>query len=359
MSLDQIEQITAQVAAAAAAAAAQPPVRIKGLDGTSKYVQPLDEIENLEPHMAPPAKSRYHQFVGAMERTYEALAGVSIEQYRPVEVVSLRSEQDADAWLQGALEKHDYVVLLMFRGSWCPMCKKYLESASLRRAECDARSIGVYCVCSQDSGKFFDAMASTWRVAYPMVSDTKNHMARRFGLAATQASTNVRLLRAISKVVKQYKLNKPGDEYSDDCASLYPGDMLQPNILVFDRRAGAGAGGDASGAAPFYRWSLPPMRRNGYGMYQRVLLDHVLTIIEFYNDAQNRQLSNALSRHDHARGRVFELVLTDPELRDLLMRQMSLEFNSEPLEFLDECEKLLREGQLADEAIAAALDGSI
>jgi peroxiredoxin len=74
------------------------------------------------------------------------------------------------------------VVLVFYRGGWCPYCEKHLSH--LQEAEAPLRDLGIRLIAvSPDLPAFGKALIEKTRVGYSVLGDPKVEAARAFGLA--------------------------------------------------------------------------------------------------------------------------------------------------------------------------------
>ncbi|MEK2606196.1 peroxiredoxin-like family protein [Burkholderia arboris] len=85
------------------------------------------------------------------------------------------------------LLKDGPVVLTFYRGQWCPFCN--LTLAALQRALPEIREAGATLVAvSPQTPHSTAATVKAGAIAFPVLSDTGNHIARSFGLVFSLAS---------------------------------------------------------------------------------------------------------------------------------------------------------------------------
>jgi peroxiredoxin len=73
------------------------------------------------------------------------------------------------------------VVLMFIRGRWCPFCVAQMEAMSLIAAQIEAAGAALVAVSPQNDRQAF-FMHNQHRLAFPLLVDAHNNLARQFGL---------------------------------------------------------------------------------------------------------------------------------------------------------------------------------
>jgi peroxiredoxin len=87
-------------------------------------------------------------------------------------------------WVSDEFKQHSFLVLLFFRGNWCPFCTRYMPawnkyvSPVLKR---DGLIVGVSSMTQSSSKK----TAGNWKIEYPFIGDPFNELATMFNVDIT------------------------------------------------------------------------------------------------------------------------------------------------------------------------------
>lgn len=140
--------------------------------------------------------------------------------------------------LRAEAESLKFVVLVYFRGSWCPWCEAYARDLERVRAQVEEAGGRAYIVSSQSKAGL-EPVAEGWAFGGSVVSDASNGLANKLGVSVTVPPHDF-----------------PGE---------YPNNMAQPAFVVL--RAGAATLGEAE---PVYGWFSRPDDANLDGGKGRV-----------------------------------------------------------------------------------------
>ncbi|MEO0602737.1 MAG: redoxin domain-containing protein [Myxococcota bacterium] len=153
---------------------------------------------------------------------------------------------DASTLLSSVSER-PLTVLVFFRGSWCPFCQSYLrELNGSFRERLEGQGGKLVGVTSQSADAATQAH-DDWGLAFDVVSQPSNDLARRFEVAITEKAQT-----PLAEV--------PGE---------YPSGMAQPAVVALDRAGKV-----------LYRWAIEPSTMNLGGATDRPLPDEIWAAIE-------------------------------------------------------------------------------
>jgi len=85
------------------------------------------------------------------------------------------------SWLDFMLRSHKFLVLVFYRGDFCPFCKAYMQGFSLRTKAIEKEG-GMVVGISAQSARRNAQTQKAWGVSFPFFSDSKNLLARRFNV---------------------------------------------------------------------------------------------------------------------------------------------------------------------------------
>jgi peroxiredoxin len=132
------------------------------------------------------------------------------------------------------------VVLVFYRGAWCPYCN--LQLAALQSALSDIEAAGATLVgVSPQTPDQSLSLAEQHGLAFPVLSDSGNQVARAYGLAYTSSNVNTETLRELGVELSAFN--------GDDTNTLPAAATF---VIGQDGRIGfASVSGD-------YRWRVGP-----------------------------------------------------------------------------------------------------
>ena len=90
-------------------------------------------------------------------------------------------DHDGDLVSSRDLLNHGRLVVLFFRGRWCPFCVGQLEAMNLILPQIDRAGASLVAISPQTVQQSF-FMADQHKLHFPLLSDGENKIARQFGL---------------------------------------------------------------------------------------------------------------------------------------------------------------------------------
>jgi peroxiredoxin len=172
----------------------------------------------------------------------------------------MTTSTDPVAWLTDTTASHPLTVLVFFRGNWCPFCQAYLrEMNGDFHARVRAAGGELIAVTSQSEASAQKARAD-WGVAYRVMSEPSNALARRFDVAITPKAETV---------------------LADDPVE-YPEGMAQPAVVALDQ-----------GGEVLFRWAIEPAAMNLGGASDRPLPMDIWPVIEAALAGEERALDGS------------------------------------------------------------------
>jgi peroxiredoxin len=88
------------------------------------------------------------------------------------------------------------VVLVFYRGAWCPYCNLQLAALQSALADIDAAGATLVGVSPQTPDQSL-SLAERHGLEFPVLSDSGNHVAREYGLVYTSSDVNTETLREL------------------------------------------------------------------------------------------------------------------------------------------------------------------
>jgi peroxiredoxin len=133
----------------------------------------------------------------AWDRSAESLRGLTL---RPPAVGATAPDFELpDATGRGTrlttVLGHGAVVLVFYRGAWCPYCNLQLRAFHLRAGDIMAAGATLVAISPQSPDKTAD-FARQEDFAFTVLSDVGNHVARRYGLAYSVDDDSIALFKA-------------------------------------------------------------------------------------------------------------------------------------------------------------------
>jgi peroxiredoxin len=84
-------------------------------------------------------------------------------------------------WLLEETKQHSFVVVIFFRGAWCPFCTRYQKSWNKYMGPVLKRDGLILAVSSQSQSSATKTVAK-WKLAHPVIGDPRNELAEMFGV---------------------------------------------------------------------------------------------------------------------------------------------------------------------------------
>lgn len=88
---------------------------------------------------------------------------------------------DGETWSLADATARGPVLLVFYRGHWCPLCRQQMRRLEARREELEARGVAVV-VVSADSPADSKAYAETRDLGFPMLADEDLETVRVYGV---------------------------------------------------------------------------------------------------------------------------------------------------------------------------------
>jgi peroxiredoxin len=86
--------------------------------------------------------------------------------------------------IRAMLPAHERIVVVFYRGDWCPYCRAQLRDLQAHAADFDARHAALVAI-SVDSAETSEHLATGLALTFPLVSDPGHHVIERFGVFDT------------------------------------------------------------------------------------------------------------------------------------------------------------------------------
>jgi peroxiredoxin len=83
--------------------------------------------------------------------------------------------------LAGELAKHGRVLVMFYRGDWCPHCRRQLGDLQSKLPEMAKRDLGIVAI-SVDDAPAGKALATNLGLTFPIISDPKATVLKAFGV---------------------------------------------------------------------------------------------------------------------------------------------------------------------------------
>jgi peroxiredoxin len=90
-------------------------------------------------------------------------------------------DQDGSSVFSDELLHRGRLVICFFRGRWCPFCVAQLEAMNTALSQIEKNGASLAAISPQTVKQSF-FMHDQHQLRFPLLSDTHNHVARRFGL---------------------------------------------------------------------------------------------------------------------------------------------------------------------------------
>ena len=119
--------------------------------------------------------------MGISEESYKDLGKLKIGSQAPNFIA--RDNKNRSFSLNGAVAEGD-VVLIFYRGHWCPYCTKYLGEFVNRFEELQEKGVQVVAVAPEGS-KYQRELADEFAVDIPFISDPKGEIMKLYKVAFT------------------------------------------------------------------------------------------------------------------------------------------------------------------------------
>lgn len=114
-----------------------------------------------------------------------------------------------------------HLVIVFYRGGWCPFCNRHLQSLNKRLQEIDTLGATLVAI-APEKPTGVDATASEYKLAYPVVSDGGCAISRSFGIVY-EAAKGMQLLHDFSEI----------NEYTDEDGNVVKAPQWLPTPATF------------------------------------------------------------------------------------------------------------------------------
>jgi peroxiredoxin len=221
------------------------------------------------------------------------------------------------------VQQAKFTVLVFYRGSWCDGCMNYLRELDPLVAQVQKMGGEILGICAQEAKVVIESKKS-WGLIFPLVSDPKCILAKKYGMEITGKSSFA--FKNISMMLKKVTgASAVLDEDYDEGLS-HPGIViLQPNHTIV------------------YSWKSVPDITNSFGGDHRVAPEDIVKLATFYFTNQNVVDSVKTYVREH-RDEVHKSLLTNSRLRVLFTNHLNSEYCGELLEFHDAVEQWEKDG---------------
>ncbi len=214
------------------------------------------------------------------------------------------------------IKENRFTILVFYRGSWCSMCKDQLCKINPLYSKIKKLKGEIIAISAENYDTSIETF-SDLALSYPLISDEKNNLAKKYKVELTERKTN--LWDKLFNLTKQY-----GGNYSRMAKNnTYQDGMSQPAIVVFDQKGEV-----------IFSWKKFPAMKNYYGAIDRMAVEDVLNIVEFMLSPSF--LESNLRVKDGQNSELFEHIITTPKLKEKFVAHLKKESNYELLEFVDD-----------------------
>jgi ankyrin repeat protein/peroxiredoxin len=221
------------------------------------------------------------------------------------------------------IRKYRFVVFVFYRGSWSRACKNMLERLNIIVDDVHALNGELIGVSSESAAS--RSIMKSLKLAYNVIDDDKGELAKQLGVKVYKRHS-----AAIEGLIKLYRTHNILNTLNK-IEHRYPNGMAQPAIVIV-RRDGQ----------VVYRWISTPLEKNAFGMFERIEVPHIATLIKFYfnNVIQIESISRFIVDN---REKVLDNIIHNSQLREMFLNFLEKEKYSQSLLFVERMNNISNE----------------
>jgi len=225
-------------------------------------------------------------------------------------------------WIEKEQKKHKFTVIVFYRGAWCSLCEQALKDMNSIIDLVQNLGGSVAAVSSQDS-RWTKHAAVQWNLRYPVISDTKNILAKKFNIVITEKGGT--MYQRIVRLARSFSLNTTQLEEEDG----YKNGMSQAGLVVIKN----------STDKVVYHWRNDPQEKNLYGASQRVSAETVLKTVNFYFRCED-EVDSIKTFVFQNLSALYDIVTNTPHVRKLFLDHLQKEYLGDLLLFVESVDKI-------------------